>query len=224
MIITEQQRNNLYHYLDNIFTYRETLTEVYDHVLTAAESYEGELPYQAVITQIIQYDFGGSKKLIELEKSYQKTVVNDLENQLWHIFKKNIISHGALLTIVAAFAMFYLKLNLIYVPAIVIILSCFFLISIVQYFYLPFKAGYQGYSKKESLKDKTLTNLLNLPNRILGFGTGILLGKLNYIQSSMLLSFAVVIILYILLPVFAYAYYQAFKKDYKLKPNFINKQ
>jgi hypothetical protein len=224
MIVSQQQRKNLFTYLDDIFTYREPLTEVYDHVLTAAENYEGELPYQELITHIIQYEFGGSQKLVELEKSYKKTAVDTLEKQLWYIFRKNMINYGAVLTIIAAFAVFYLKLNLINAPAIAIILICFFLISIAQYFYLPFKAGYQGYGKKESLKDKILTNLLNFPNRIWGVSAGIFFSKLHYVQSSVLLSSASIFILYIALPVFIYSYYEAFKNDYKLKANFINPQ
>lgn len=219
MIISTEQKQNLHNYLNEIFTYRETLSEVYDHILSAAEQYQGELPFQEVVTHIIQYDFGGSQKLVDLEKAYKQSANEEIWGEFKVIFFKNLRSTGLFLTLICAIFIFYLKVNIIYPPVLFVVVGLYFLASIGDWFYRPFRSGYLGQGKKESVKDKILTNLLNFPGRFTGLIFGLLATRIKSLEPASILGILIILVVYILLPVFIQSYYQAFKKEYELKFN-----
>lgn len=78
---TLQQEENLKAYLTDILKYRETIDEVYDHVLTAVEEKPENVRFQDAINQILNDDFKGGKGLVEMETQY-------LRNATWEGYVK----------------------------------------------------------------------------------------------------------------------------------------
>lgn len=219
MIATSEQKQDLYNYLNDIFRYCETLTEVYDHILTAVENYNGESSFQELVTQIIQEDFGGAPKLIQLEHNLKKNVTAELRNRVWKTFLSNIKYKGTFLAASVLILYLYYHVNLIRPTFLLAICITFLALTTIQFFYIHFKTGYINKDKKASLKDQLLTNLFNFPNRSAGLVVGLVLPKAAYMIFPTPVSVFIVLMFYVLLPVFVWSYYQAFKKEYILNLN-----
>ncbi|MCJ8210198.1 hypothetical protein MUY27_10790 [Mucilaginibacter sp. RS28] len=216
MNITAEQKQNLYHYLDEVFTYRETLNEVYDHILSAAEQYQGDLSFQDTVNYIIKSDFGGSNKFKDLEKSYQSAAKEDVWNQFKALFLKNARITGAFLTLVCLILTCYFKLDIINMPVMLSIFSAYFIIIVGDHFYRPFKAGYLNEGKKQSLYHKAVSEILNFPGRPMGAFFGALGTRIHTTHSNSVLGIILIGYVYVLIPIFILSYYQAFKQDYQL--------
>lgn len=67
---TLQQEKILKSYLADILKYRETIDEVYDHVLSAVEEKPENISFQDAVNQILNDDFKGGKGLVKMEKQH----------------------------------------------------------------------------------------------------------------------------------------------------------
>lgn len=70
MKTTLQQEGNLKTYLSDILKYRETIDEVYDHVLSAMEEKPENIRFQDAVNQILNDDFKGGKGLVKMERQH----------------------------------------------------------------------------------------------------------------------------------------------------------
>ncbi|WCT13898.1 hypothetical protein [Mucilaginibacter jinjuensis] len=219
MIITQSQSQNLYQYLSGIFSYRETLTEVYDHLLSALEIYDGSLTFDDAVNTIIRTDFGGKEKFYELEKRFKATTSDEIKSQIWGTFRSNIKSWGV------AFGLIFFLLGFKYqvgfnnkdLVMLVMLLASALQLSLDAL--RRFRSGRLYGSQKKSVKDRILLNVTAIPMR---FILAIIL--LNTKYAGQLLSlispglqFGMILIVYTALLTFLVSYYQCFHKEYRFK-------
>lgn len=69
---TLQQEENLKTYLADVLKYKETIDEVFDHVITDVENRPENIWFQDAVNQVLNDDFGGEKGLIKFEKQHLK--------------------------------------------------------------------------------------------------------------------------------------------------------
>lgn len=228
MTVSEEQKRKLYQYLDGIFTYRESLAEVYDHIVSAAEHHQGEHSFEDEVKRVIDEDFGGHQRLPYFEKQYKKNAKSQLNSKMRRAFLGNLIRKGWIPLLPTLIALFYIRVN-IFPPAVVWgLMAVYFSFSIGHHFYMHYRARRVYGACKKSFKTAILGNILNMPvsfNPMLILslkGTQYIMdhatdfsalstGKIIYMIFLMLL-------LYVFYPVFMYTYFQLFKKEYSLKP------
>lgn len=219
MTITKEQRQQLYTYLDKIFIYHETLTEVYDHVLTAIEQYQGNLPFDEAVTEIIKRDFGGAKRLPQLEKEFKESASEKVGRLFVRAFARNLLYAALPLLIINGVLVFEYHFAMFCKPVIYVIISVFFLITTADYFYRPYRRGYISGTKKKFMKDVLLSKLLNTPYHTTCLTAGLFGFGVNKVSTSAVAVWGISSLFYILLPVFIWSYFKAFRKDYRLIPN-----
>ena len=85
MKLTEEQLVVLKNNLHERITYQETYNEVYDHILTALENTDDNVPLAQALDNIMQNDFGGFKGLQVIEKKRRWMVARQMaKKQLWY--------------------------------------------------------------------------------------------------------------------------------------------
>jgi len=219
MIITQQQSKNLRQYLSEVFSYRETITEIYDHIISALEQYEGDLPFQDAVNNIIKVDFGGQDNLVDLEKRFKSAASHEIRSQIWSAFSKNIKSWGVLLgltLLIISFNHRALFMNKQFIFGILMAVGFgAFLLNGLR----TFRSGYLYGMEKNSIKDRILTEVTAIPMRLV-----LVIILLNTATGSNILKdlspnvqYVGTIVLYTTVSTFLLSYYQCFNKEYSLK-------
>jgi hypothetical protein len=219
MIVTEQQSQNLHQYLSGIFSYRETMTEVYDHLLSAFETYDGPLNFEDAVNAIIKTDFGGKEKLYDMEKRFTVAASREIRSQLWSTFLKNLKLWGGAFGLVLFIISFYYRLNITNKDIVFGVLAVIGFASFLLSGLRTFRSGYLYGMKKNSVKDRILIEIGSIPTRFL-----LIAMLLNTATASNLLGslspniqYGATLIVYTALSIFLLSYYQCFHKEYSLK-------
>ena len=153
MKLTAEQLVVLQDTLKERIKYRETYEEVYDHVLTALEQVDSNIPLGQAINTIMQNDFGGFKGLKKIERKQRWMVVGQIANEQLRYFMNNFrVSLLPLTAIIYAFV-YYFVVELKFVPlAWVVLLAAALIAGIFRGMYY-FKTGYYANTTKSSIKD-----------------------------------------------------------------------
>jgi hypothetical protein len=168
---TEQQKSELKNYLREGLKYRETNSEVYDHLLSAVESMPDGLPFQQAINQVIDSDFGGPEKLPVLEKSCQALVAKQVTRQYWRIFFSYFQPRIIFLPITLLVAGYYVTRNNLINP-IYLVGTVFLQYLLIAAFLIPYRYYKEGYifgDSQASVKDKIFERIIGLPINLFVF-------------------------------------------------------
>ncbi len=219
MIITKAQSQSLHQYLSGIFSYRETLTEVYDHLLSALETYDGPLTFDDAVNTIIKTDFGGKEKFYDLEKQFKATASEEIRSQLWSTFLKNLRLWGVAFGLVFFALSSYCHFKITNKDIIFGVLAVTGFLSFTLSGLRTFRTGYLYGMTKNSVKDRILLDIGSIPTRFL-----LIAMLLNTTIASNLLGrlspdiqYGGTLIIYTALSTFLVSYYQCFHKEYSLK-------
>ncbi len=71
MLLTDEQKSEIKHYIITVPKYRETYNELYDHILNSFEDSEAVFSLDEV-AGVVNNDFGGFSEIVEQEKIYHK--------------------------------------------------------------------------------------------------------------------------------------------------------
>ncbi|WP_419801530.1 hypothetical protein [Mucilaginibacter sp.] len=160
---TLQQGEILKEYLSDILKYRETIDEVYDHILSAVEEKPEKERFQNTVNNILNHDFGGGKGLMELERSHQKNSLSELSHQLLNYIKANFKFPNILSTFLIFFACYYftIHVNIIGNPTLILAFplaaTLLFAINWVRTFFIGFYTG----DKRKSLRDINIVKIIS---------------------------------------------------------------
>lgn len=104
---TLQQTEILKTYLSDILKYRETIDEVYDHVLSAVEEKSENVRFQDAVNDILNEDFDGGKGLVKMEKQRLRDATWEGFVQVARYIKADFKFPGVFYTITLFGAIFY---------------------------------------------------------------------------------------------------------------------
>lgn len=219
MIFTQSQSQNLHQYLSGIFSYRETLTEVYDHLISALEIYEGPLTFEDAVNAIIKADFGGKEKLYDLEKRFRTTASEEIRSQIWGTFRSNIKSWGVAFGLIFFLSGFKYQVGFANKDLIMLLILLASVVQLSLDALRSYRSGYLYGKQKKSVKDRILLNITAIPVRfilaIIVLNTVYARQLLDTISPNMQLG--IILVLYTGLATFLISYYQCFRKEYSLK-------
>ena len=167
MKLTAEQLVVLQDTLKERIKYRETYEEVYDHVLTALEQVDSNIPLGQAINTIMLNDFGGFKGLKKIERKQRWMVVGQIANEQLRYFMNNFrVSLLPLTAIIYAFV-YYFVVELKFVPLAWVVLLAAALIAVIFRGMYYFKTGYYANTTKSSIKDFPFKIISNFPYYIL---------------------------------------------------------
>jgi hypothetical protein len=153
MKLTPEQLQVLQDTLKERITYKETYEEVYDHVLTALEQVDANIPLGQAINTIMLNDFGGFKGLKKIERKRRWMVARQIvKNQLAYFIDNFKFPLLPLTAIIYAFV-YYFVVELKFVPLAWVILVVAALIGGIFRGVYYFKTGYYANTTKSSIKD-----------------------------------------------------------------------
>ena len=223
MIVTEQQRKTLYTYLSDGFNYRETVTEVYDHILSAMEHEENELVFEDAVTSIINCDFGGVKNLRSFENKLRVTASEEARRLLIKKFKDNLVFPGILIAFIIGAMVYYKTAGLLAPDTLIGIYLGMSMIFVAHIFWRPFRSGYLYKDNRKSVKDHILNNTISLPFRF-SFLISLWHPLIKITPASLHdpIYYFFALLVYLVIPLYLLSYFQIFKKEYLLKPDFTN--
>lgn len=158
---TLQQEENLKAYLSNILKYRETIDEVYDHVLTAVEGRPENVWFQDAVNQVLNNDFGGGEGLVKMEKQYLRDASWEGYVKMFKSFKLNFQFPNIIYTLVFFYIINYSiqNIHINYTKAI-IIFPCSALFFLLLGFIRKFFIGYFTGDKRKSISDVVIDKIL----------------------------------------------------------------
>jgi hypothetical protein len=199
MKLTEDQLIILQDTLNERIKYKETYDEVYDHVLTALEQVDSNIPLGQAINTIMLNDFGGFKGLKKIERRrWWMVILQMAKKQLWYLI--DYLKFPLLPTTLIIYALIYycvveLQFNL--VGYMFIYSASMYMIPLCStYWYL--KSGHRFKNIKKSIKKHPLAIVSQAPFYIFA-GTFFILevffrqilkvgSILNYSQPSLAIS------------------------------------
>jgi len=109
---TLQQEKILKTYLSDILKYKETIDEVYDHVLSAVENRAENISFQDAVNQVLNNDFGGGKNLVKMEEQRLRDVTWEGFFQIVRYIKADFKFPNILYTIILFGSTFYFTLQI----------------------------------------------------------------------------------------------------------------
>ncbi|RYY06379.1 MAG: hypothetical protein EOP43_06550 [Sphingobacteriaceae bacterium] len=157
---TLQQEEILKTYLSDILKYKETIDEVYDHVLSAVENRAENISFQDAVNQVLNNDFGGGKGLSKFEKQYLKDASRVGFSKLFKYLKENFQFPNILFTSLLFFATFLIVKHFT-----VSIFQSHYIYPIIIGLYLTiilarkFFVGYFTGDKRKSINDIVIGNI-----------------------------------------------------------------
>jgi hypothetical protein len=158
----EQQKQWLQDYLRAVLTYRETYTEVYDHILVALENKGSEPVFETTINNIIQEDFGGSNGLMNLEEQCKQAVIKNVRKQYWNYFFDCFKFPFVIFSIMIVFCEYYISRY--FSVAAIAAIFCFVLLSpIILLAIRGYKTGYVFGNIKTALRDHVFRRIAYKP-------------------------------------------------------------
>ena len=154
--------------LSKILTYRETYEEVNDHILSALENEPENVCMGDAMNKIIRSDFGGVRKLQQLEKNIKRALVKETIKKYGVFLSSCLMFPNFIYTISLSLLFYYLTSHL--QPNTVFwhmlyIIPVFVLGIIVMLRY--FKAGYIFRDKKASAKDRIFGTISRFPLQLI---------------------------------------------------------
>jgi hypothetical protein len=110
MIITAQQQEELRIILSDYTKYKETYSEVYDHVLSALEEQNDSLDtsFEQKVHEVLDADFGGLSQLPVMEKQRVKWINNQIAKRQLHFAAAFFNSPLIICTIITGIAIYQL--------------------------------------------------------------------------------------------------------------------
>lgn len=160
---TLKQEEILKKYLSDILTYRETIDEVYDHVLSAVEEKPENERFQDAVNDVLNYDFGGGTGLVEVERSHRKTSFWELLHQLFGYIKADFKFPNILFTTLTVFACYYFTTHVKIIVNTTLILAfplgttMLFALSWIRIFFV----GYYTGDKRKSVRDVNIRKIIS---------------------------------------------------------------
>ncbi|MGI4728333.1 MAG: hypothetical protein ACRYGB_07160 [Janthinobacterium lividum] len=161
---TLQQTEILKTYLSDILKYRETIDEVYDHVLSAVEAKPENISFQDAVNDILNDDFGGGNGLAKMEKQHLQDAIWEGIIQMIKYVIANFFFPSILYTIILYVATSYavqnIKINHFQVVLIFPLNALFFLlISWIRKFFV----GYFTRDTRKSIQDIVTERIMYIP-------------------------------------------------------------
>jgi len=158
---TLQQEENLKAYLSDILKYRETIDEVYDHVLSAVEGRPENVWFQDAVNQVLNDDFGGGKGLVKMEKQHLRDASWEGYVKMFKSLKANFQFPNIFYTLTLFYIINYViqNIHINYTKAI-IIFPCsaifFLLLGLTRKFFIGYFTG----DKRKSISDVVIDKIL----------------------------------------------------------------
>jgi hypothetical protein len=164
MTPSAQQKQLLQDNLKEILTYRETYEEVYDHILSALANEPDDITIGDAINKIMRNDFGGYKKLQQLEKTIKKALVKDTLQQYCKLLGTYFQVPALFYTIIFIGTIWYfismMNLSILgwAILLLVPMLTPHIIINIRD-----FRKGYMLGDTKKSARDRIFRNISRVP-------------------------------------------------------------
>ncbi len=150
MKLTEDQLVLLQETLNDRLQYIETYDEVYDHVLTALEDVDDNIPLGEAVNTVMLNDFGGFKGLKKIESERRWTVTRHVaKNQLGY-FIDNFKFPLLPLTGIIYALMYYVVITFQFIPG---FFSMQVSAIILSSLYLVYRYHKTGFGRTKSIKD-----------------------------------------------------------------------
>ncbi|MDT3402466.1 hypothetical protein [Mucilaginibacter terrae] len=181
MKITEQEQQDIKSVLWQNIKFRETIDEVYDHILSSVEEMPTEGNPGAIARNIINTEFGGWDGIKESEQERLKAVRKYVGNRLWQYIKNWFSLPLILLTVLIAIGIYNMAG---YIPRRVLFLVVFGIAMMPLPYWLKiapcnrFSKKYKP-SIKECIAERIATFGISIFNCLL-FLPGVLLNDENY--------------------------------------------
>ncbi|RYE30969.1 MAG: hypothetical protein EOP42_11320 [Sphingobacteriaceae bacterium] len=162
---TLQQTEILKSYLADILKYRETIDEVYDHVLSAVEVKPENISFQDAVNHILNDDFGGGNGLVKMEKQHLRNATQKGFIQVFSYIKSDFEYPNVLYTLLLFVNCYYVTVNLVLdsstiavLPLVIILFVCVLKLS------RTFFIGYYKRDTRTSVQDRVLTRMYSVIN------------------------------------------------------------
>ncbi len=152
MKLTEEQLSILRNTICEEITYRETYDEVYDHVLTALDNTDDNIPLGEAVNTIMLNDFGGFKGLRALEQQRRwmvgRQMINKQLGYLINHFKFPLLP----VTLIIYAIIHYCLIKFQFSPVgMFVYTTTFFMLSLCGVYY-HLKSGYKSTNIGKSIK------------------------------------------------------------------------
>ncbi len=167
MIVNTTQDNELKAYLREVFLYRETYEEVYDHIISALQERPYTQLFQNAVNDIIRRDFGGHNNLIDMERNCKKAMVKELRNKQFGYFISFFRFPHLLLVLGLSAGVYLIASKSLLSPHTV--RWIFWSMALLPYIAIPLRFFYTGYlfgETKRSIRDNMMGDLSMLPMRV----------------------------------------------------------
>ena len=162
---TLQQEENLRTYLADVLKYKETIDEVFDHVLSAIEEKPENISFQEAVNQILKDDFKGAKGLIEIENQHLREASWEGFVKMVKYVKSDFLFPNILYTIILfgtiTYTIHHLTIDYGHVIPLLPLASIVFLIFILI---RTFLVGYFSGDTRRSINDIVIGKLLGYLN------------------------------------------------------------
>lgn len=164
MKLSPEQQKFLNDYLRKNLKYRETYSELYDHVLSALETKPQTMNFQDAVEGVIKEDFGGYNGMALIESRYKKAVSKEMQKKYW----ANVIAYlkfpliGFTAILIAMFYYITIQLWFGFMAFFAIILGVRLIPGVLKTI-RHFKLGYIFADTKKSAKDGVFVWLDYMP-------------------------------------------------------------
>ncbi len=157
---TLQQEENLRTYLADILKYRETIDEVYDHVLTAVEEKSENVRFQDAVNQVLNDDFGGNKGLVKTERQRLRDATWEGFVQISKYIKSDFEYPNIFYTLLIFAISYYTTINIVLNGSSVAFLPLYIilLVSILK-LGRTFFIGYYKSDTRKSIQDRVAVRM-----------------------------------------------------------------
>jgi len=92
--------------LGSVTNYKETYSELYDHILTALDALPDNTPFGSALHHIVEHELGGKKGITRIETNYKKAATKEIFKR-YFIYFGNCFFSPFLLVGVASTTFFY---------------------------------------------------------------------------------------------------------------------
>ncbi|WP_448703021.1 hypothetical protein ACFGVR_11775 [Mucilaginibacter sp. AW1-3] len=176
MKLNEEQMASISVLVNNEVKYRETYSEVYDHILTALEARTTLPDLQKAYSEILEEDFGGHPGLEKLESFRERAFKRSISSRRLNFFVRAIKWPGILVTLpLAVFVYYNAAHHLLILPILFAIVSAVMLpmLTLTAGNFIMGWQNYRGIKSKASIRDDGINamadHIFTLIVRIMAF-------------------------------------------------------
>lgn len=159
---TLQQEEILKAYLSDTLKYRETIDEVYDHILSAVEIRSENVSFQDAVNQVLSNDFGGGEGLVKMEKQHLLDASWEGYVKMSRSLKSNFRFPNVLYTLIFFYIINYAiqNIHINYTKA-VALFPCSAILFLVLGLARKFFIGYFTGDTRKSINDVVIDKILS---------------------------------------------------------------